>query len=1102
MKLHGTYKLSRRQFSTLLAVGFFLIGTLFSLSAQTTQGNAGVNGAVRDVTGAVIPGAKVVLTETSRHLDRETLTNSVGSYLFPSVTPGIYSLHVSKDGFEIYQLNDIRFDVGQLATLDVALKAGSELTVISVSADQQVLLDHDSNALGTVIDSAQVDKLPLNGRNFLDLVKLSGGSAELDSGGVPSGAVGAQGGHPSRAVAIAGNMPYMTGYVVDGIGTRGTRLGESAVNLSVAAIDQFKVQQSFFMPDQGPNSALVSVTTKGGGNAVHGQVFEFLRNKVFDATNYFSLVKDDLKRNQFGGAVGGPVIKNKIWFYGFYEGLREIRTSTASAYTPTAAMFGGDFSALTIPIYDPDTYNAITGLRTGFTGNVIPASRINPVSAKLLAYYLPGSSLATKPSNLTQHPRSKLNDNQFGIRIDAGISKRQTIYGQYIHDNSPAVTAGIQPLQGTLYQEQADLFVLTHTFTISPRLVNTARFGALRNLLDNSNVAVNGGDLQTGIGLTNTNDKRGLSSISFTGYGGLGSGVGDLGNTDNSYQIDESMYYSRGRHTFQFGGNIRYFRAVQENLNAQALGSFGFQKLFTAQSSPTGPKANTGDAFADFLLGYPATGTVAGLPKIPYRYTQASPYFSDLWKITPNFTMNYGISWFLATTPNPVGVEHNWPHSFDFSTGLLTYAALGQVDPKVVPFDKRSIAPRLGFVLSPDQMPHTVFRAGFGIYYTDMSLPSLQYAISAPPYGGANAFTQVQTNPLPGHKFGVNTFPPMSLPTFDINYAANLPTGTSPLLLDPTAKNPTLKQWNASVQHSVGDHDVIELDYLGSAGQHLELFYDSDQCKTAPDLKCDYSTRPYPKYLSLDTAGFNGNSSYEAMILKYTHRTGGLDIHSEYTLGKALGNGMSAFHDTVKIQNSNCLSCNYARTSFDQHQTLSVSAIYALPFGKGRAIGRNMPALVNDVVGGWTVTTIGSMTTGVPVALTSTNTTNTVNTSYNLPNRTCDGNDRNLLGNLRTNGHKAFNTACFSVPTSGYFGNSRQNVITGPGNNNWDIGIQKSFPLVFDNAHLEFRGEMFNAFNHAQFSNPAGAVQSPATFGIVSAARSPRIGQISAKIVF
>lgn len=1099
------HRTMRRIWGGILAIVSLLA---VQLAAQTTQGNAGVNGTIEDPTGAVIPGAKIILTEMARHLARETDSNAEGVYLFPSVTPGIYSLQVSKDGYETYSLNNVRLDVGQLATLDVAMKVGSETTSITVSAGQQLLLDHDSNVLGTVINSAQVENLPLNGRNYLDLIALSGGSAVLGSGGVPDGAVGAQVGHGSRAVALAGNMAYMTGYLVDGIQARGGRLGESAVNVSVVALDQFKIQQSFFMPDQGPNAALVSVTTKGGTNSFHGQAFDYLRNKALDAHNFFSpSVKDDLKRNQFGVGVGGPIITNKMWFFGFYEGTREVDTSTSNGFTPTQAMFNGDFSALGKPVYDPDTYDSTTHLRRQFSCNgvlnVICPDRINSVSKNLLKYYLPGSSLSSKPTNISGHPRSTLNDDQYGVRIDEAIGKRQTLYGQYIHDNSPAVNAGLMPLTGALFQEKADLFVLSHTFTISPQLINTSRIGFLRNLVDDSNVAVNGGDLMDKIGIPNTPDNRGLPAISINGYNpNFGSGSGDLGNIDNSLQADDSLYYAHGTHTFQFGANLRYYRTVQENANAQALGIMTFQALYTAQSTASsGPVANTGDAFADFLLGYPATGTAAGLPKIPYRYTQVMPYFSDLWKVKPNLTLNYGLGWFLATVPDPRGAQHLWPHSFDPATGLLTYAALGQINPKVIEFDGRSVTPRLGVSWSPEFVPHTVLRAGAGIYYTDVSLPSLQYAISAPPYGGSNTFTAIQSNPIPQTQFGVNVFNVMTLPTFDESYASNLPPGTAPHWMDSHAPNPTVRQWNASIEHSIRDNDVVEIDYLGSSSQHLQLYYDSDACVPTADLFCDYSTRPYPRYASLDTASSRGIASYEAAIVKYTHRGHGLDFHAEYTFGKALGNGMQVFHDSTKIQNAHCLRCNYARTSFDINHSLVFSSVYALPVGRRKQFGAQMPRALDEAVGGWTVTAIASFKTGVPVTLSSTNTTNTIGTSTNLPNRTCNGNSRSLLGHLRSNGFVAFDTSCFSVPANRYYGTSRQNVITGPGTNNWNIGIEKAFPLL-ENTRLEFRGEMFNAFNHAQFSNPGGAVQNTANFGKVSSAKPPRIGQLSLKLVF
>src|SRR5581483_3242720 len=316
---------------------------------QATLGSATLTGTVRDPSGLAIPAARVTLIETARGLSRETSTNETGSYIFPNVQAGDYTLRLNKDGFESQEMKSIRLQVGQVATLDVALKVGQLSTVVSVSGEQMVLLETESNVIGSVVDSERVQSLPLNGRNFLQLAGLAAGSNEVTG---RSDMYSQQVGHPGRSIVLTGSMPAMSGYTVNGIATRGGRLGESALNLSIAAIDQFKVQQNFFMPDQGPNPGLVNVTTKGGTNEIHGQAFECVRNDIFDARNFFSPSAENLKRNQYGAAVGGPMKKDRMWFYGYYEGLRQITEFYSSSFTPTQQMFNGNFNELAAIIYD------------------------------------------------------------------------------------------------------------------------------------------------------------------------------------------------------------------------------------------------------------------------------------------------------------------------------------------------------------------------------------------------------------------------------------------------------------------------------------------------------------------------------------------------------------------------------------------------------------------------------------------------------------------------------------------------------------------------------------------------------------------------------
>jgi hypothetical protein len=1085
--------------------GFLAIWvTVASLRGQATLGSATVGGTVRDPSGAAVPEARVLLTETARGRSRETTANAAGSFLFPSVAPGVYSLRVTKEYFDVYELKDIHVEIGDLATLNAVLKVGQIATVVSVSADKVILLETESNSIGTVVDSGRVESLPLNGRDFLQLALMTAGS-ETPTGKSDNTA---QIGHPDRAVIIDGNWASSTGYTIDGIATRGGRMGESALNLSIASIDQFKVQQSFFMPDQGPNPSLVNVTTKGGTNQFHGQAFEFVRNGDIDARNFFAVAPEALKRNQFGAAVGGPFQKDRIWFFAHYEGLRQLDAFSANAYTPTVAMFGGDFSQVPQTIYDPNTFSADSGKRAPFPNNVIPSNRINPISQGLLKYYLPGASLNQRPSNLFASPQNTLNDDQFGIRIDAALTGRQNIFGQFLRENSPAVQPGIMPLSGAFYPNQNELLMAQHTFTLRPNLINTIRVGASRNLALFSNQARTQGDILDPLGIPNTDDGRGVIAVGIQGYSGFGRANGDLGNIDNNYQIDEGINYIRGTHNFQLGAGVRHIRTWQQNANANANGSLTYQSQFTAQLAANAqgqlvPQAGTGNAFGDYLLGTPTQAYTNGLPMIPYRFTEFMPYFADTWKITRNLTLNYGVSWFLSTIPNPQGKFSKWPHGFDPKTGLLTYAALGQLSPEILSTPLDHFTPRFGFAWKPDFLPNTVIRSGVGVYYSEDALIELQAGMAAPPFNIATTLVNSQFNPVPTYQLGKNIFPVVSLPPLDSNFAASLPAGTTAFLLNPTGRTPYVTQWNLSVQHSFSSSDVLEAAYLGSSGHKAQDRYDPAACAPAlPDLRCNPATAPYPRYTQLLTADFNGNSSYEALVLKFRQRaTHGLNFNAEYTFAKALTDG-SESAGNLTGQVARCRRCDKGPTTFDQRHRVVLSMVYELPIGRGKSFGGSMPRGADLAVGGWIITGITTFATGIPIFMSSPNTTGVANTTIRS-NRLCNGADNKFSGNLRSDGFIDFDTSCFTSPAVGYFGNSGRDPINGPGLNNWDLGLQKTFPLpIKEQTKLEFRGEFFNAFNHAQFNQPDSNTGDGSNFGRISSARAPRLVQLGLKLLF
>jgi len=504
---------------------------------------------------------------------------------------------------------------------------------------------------------------------------------------------------------------------------------------------------------------------------------------------------------------------------------------------------------------------------------------------------------------------------------------------------------------------------------------------------------------------------------------------------------------------------------------------------------------------ADFLLGYPITGGVNGLPRLPYRFTQYMPYFGDTWKVSRNLTFNFGGSWFLATVPDPQKWARNLVHSFDPSTGLLTYAALGQIDPKILSFDGNNFAPRFGLAWSPPFLPRTVIRAGAGAYYADSALIEMQFGIVAPPFNTTLTINQPQTNPVPLYQLGKNVFPLLSFPPLDKTFAASLPVNTNAFLVNPDSRSPYINQWNLSIQRSISNNDLLELAYLGSSGHKLQDRYDADQCRITANLMCDLATKPWPRYSGLLTADFNGNSSYEALITKFQHRTtGGVNLRFEYTVAKSLTDGWESGGST-QSQITTCRVCDKGPTSFDVRHRLGASAIYDLPFGRRHSLGRNLSRGLDLLAGGWTVTGIASFATGAPIFLSGPNRTGSTNVTHR-PNRVCDGRSSDLMNNLRSNGFLAFDTSCFPIPAVGAFGNAGRDVLNGPGLQNWDLGFQKFFPLPGEQARLVFRAELFNAFNHANFGQPNANSGDGVNFGRVSSARAPRLIQFSMKLLF
>lgn len=1092
----------------------FLLGAvLMAISTITCYAqsvNSSVQGTVADATGAVVPSADVDLTSTLTGIALKTQSDASGNYSFPTVQPGEYSLTVKKLGFATYNLTQFRVTVGLHATENVALSVASSAQSVTVQANGLAnLLEAQSNDLGTVIGPQSVAQLPLNGRNFLQLGLLSGAT---QSNGGPSNNAAAQTGHPQLSINVAGIEPDYTMYLVNGIQTTGSRADNTSLNLSVSAIDQFEVHYGFFMPNLGTAPGIIDVVTKGGTNHVHGEAFEYVRNNKMEARNWFStLANGPYHQNQFGADAGGPVLHNKLFYFGDYEGYRQIQHSFVGALTPTQAMFNGDFSALSTPIYDPATYNSTTGQRQQFQGNVIPPGQINAVSKKLLAYYLPGSATSTNGHNTGGNPLTTLYTDQITGRLDYSRNDANQFFAQGSWLKSPATTAGIFNGQATTYPMDTEFIALGWNRTLSSTKVNSLNLGFVRDSVFDQGQTITG--VQNQLGITATADPNGVPAVNITGYAGFGNSTGLLGDIDNSYQIHDSFNWLHGNHQIIMGASLNYIRSVQSSSNLNARGILAFNATYSTQSKSAGagkiaPVAGTGNAFADFLLGDPANAHSQGMPPTHVRWTEFEPYIQDSWKITKTINASLALAWYATTPPNPSDEKNrNLIHGFDFNKGLETFAALGTANPHVYDITLDEIAPRVGITWQPP-IKNTVVRAGWGMYSTTPMEFGLQYAVVSQIITVNNQVTNASNVPQPTYILGKNILPPVTVGQIT---AAQVPTITGAILYEAdNSRAPSIPQWNLDVQHTFGKSYLFDVAYIGNQGHHLAKLFNPFDCSTPGEQTCNTATEPfYGTYSYMQAMSTIGYSSYNALLVKFQRQfTNGLSVLGNYTWGKAISNSNASNNGTLS-QDRSCLRCDKGMAPMNVPQSLVVSAVWDVPVGRARHFGNNMNRFLNGVIGDWNVDAISTMQKGNPFTVTAPNHVAWPADQIRA-DRYCNGRNELKNKNLRSNGRYWFDTSCFIDPatdpanTSGsqwFFGTSRFDILTGPGINNWDMGIHKNFPIR-ETINFSVRGEFFNAWNHASFANPNSGIGN-SNFGTVTATQhDPRQVQIGANLSF
>jgi len=1127
--------------SRLRVIGLSLL-LLTAFRAEGQSGTSAVQGSVVDSSGAGVPAADVLLRNSATDVVLKATSGDSGTYSFPSVAPGVYSLEISKQGFAPFKVTEFRVTVGQHATEDATLNVASSMATVTVNANGlSNLIDPESNDLGTVIGPQAVQQLPLNGRNYLQLGLLSG--AATQPAGAAAGSVN-QTGHPQLAIQVAGNEPDYTMYVVNGLETVASRAGNTSLNLSMGAIDQFEVHYGFFMPDMGPNPGIVDVVTKSGTNKVHGEVYEYLRTNQMQARDYFALTSTGVPippgkyhQDQFGFDFGGPILRNKLFYFASYEGYRQNQQILINATTPTGAMFGGDFSALSTPIFDPATLNPATGQRTQFPGNKIPANRFSSASSKLLSYYLPGAGPVPFSNNVGGNAPYIFNSDQFMGRLDYTLGQNHQIFAQGNWLNSPITSPGLFPGQGTAFPLDTELVNLGWNWTLTSTRVNELRMGVIRDSVYDEGVPVDG--LEQQLNITGTADPNGVPGIGLSnGYSGFGASTGLIGNLDNVYQIHDGFNWLHGNHQIKFGFQLSSLRTIQSSANANARGIFNFNGMFTAQTKSNGSggyatdtSITAGNSFADFLLGDLNSAQSIGMPRTHFRWTTTEPYIQDTWKVTPNLTANIALAWYGSTPPNPVGPDKNLIHGFDFVKGIPTFAALGQMNPEVFPMTLTNWAPRVGFSWQPKGLKDTLVRAGWGLYYTSQEDVNAQYSIVSQVITVNNAVSNTQGQPT--YVLGVNAMPTVTVGQIT-QAQANAITGPIQYLSEKN-RSPYVSQWNFDLQHTFASKYLLDVAYLGNASHHLAINWNPFDCSAPGSSLCLDSNNPYNgKYTYMQEVDSIGYGNYNALLVKFQRQYAhGFSLMANYIWAKALAAAQQGSNGTVNQRRSCLPGCDYGQTTSNIPQSFIVSAVLDLPVGRGKHFGANMNRVLDEVVGGWSLDAIGTMQAGLPFTITAPNTTAWSPGQIRV-NQYCNGREQLANKDIRSNGHYWFsnqmvngvfqnenNGGCYvdpaldpvnlvngklpvvnGVQARDAFGNFQFDGMNGPGLNNWDMGVHKGF-TVYHEMKFTLRGEFFNAWNHAQFANPNSGVNAGTSFGrITSTQHAARIIQVGGTFTF
>jgi len=1047
-----------------------LLALFSSIAAQTYRGS--VRGTVYDPNRDVVPGAEIKLINTETNEAREVKTGADGEYTIDAVRPGSYQLEATSNGFR-KEVIPLTVAVNQAVRLDVEFfVSGGDRFVIVEPKD----LKEDSASLSTVVEKTQITGLPLDGRNFYEL-------SLLVPGAVPAAPGSAGSVRGDFAFSVNGAREDANNFLLDGVYNIDPKLNTFGVRPSVDAIREFEMLTSTYDASFGRSpGAQVNVILNSGTNSVHGSAFEFLRNAALDARNFFAPSnepKPKYIRNQFGGAIGGPIKRDRTFFFADYEGTRSREGITRVSNVPTLEERQGNFSH---SLFGVPT-NPFTGLP--FTNGQIPDFFIHPVGRAIAALYpLPNRNVPFQ--NFVSSPTQGDDNDSFDVRVDHRLTDRADLAFRYsfgdrdLFEPFTGPSFSVVPGFGDSVKRRSQNAMTALTLVLTPKLVNETRLAFSRVA---SAVTQQASVLNSQVGLPTISPRArdlGLSFITITGFSPLGDeGNNPQNSVTNVYQVLDNVSYAHGDHLIKFGADIR---VSQQNAfrDVESRGRLQF--------SPFGQI--TGNALGDLLIGFPFLTSVARVDNPQHIRTQSYNFFiNDSWRARRNLTLTAGLRYEYNTPPVDADDRAT---VYDVNTGTLVAVGTNGVPRSGFHPDKNNFAPRVGFAWTVGHDEATVIRGGYGVYYDQSPFAPAEALYFNFPYFDNNLFFSLPGLPLTLS----NPFPsffPFPLPDSALAIQRDLRTGY-------------MQHWNFNVERLIGSKNVLEVAYVGSKGTKLLTARDINQPQPSvlpPGLPI--VPRPNPRFDDIDLLESRANSNYNALQAKFQRRLSkGFSALASYTWSKSIddaSNFFSSAGDPNFPQNSYNVRAERGRSNFDVRQRLSVSYSYLFPFGEGRQFLSD-DGWVTKLFTGWETFGIVTLQTGRPFTVALLSEIDNSGTGRSILG--FGANDRpNVVGNPELGSptpNRWFNTAAFAFPAPGTFGNAGRNILDGPGYQNVNASLVKNTHLT-EQVNLQFRAEFFNLFNHPNFNLPDNFLGSP-TFGVISSAREPRHIQFGLKLLF